>query len=296
MLGGFVVPVPTLFDESGALDAGRNGTYIRAMCQAGTEHVFLLGSLGEFPSVEDAERKSLLEAGIESLTGKADAWVGVGAPSTRRAVRLAEQAEETGASALVAVPPYYLHPTPDAIARYYRALRDATKIPLLAYNIPSLVGYPLIPELVHRLARERILDGLKDTAGHLASVESFLAGAPNGFPVLPGDDALAADAIAKGATGAILGTANVVPKLSAALVRAALNHETARANELQILVTRLAEAIRQGPFPSTGKFLSTRTWHATVGYRAPYDPLTTAEEQRVLAAFEPLIPALRPFL
>lgn len=296
MLGGFVVPVPTLFDESGALDPGRNATYVRSMCQAGVEHIFLLGSLGEFPSVEDDERKALLEAGIESLTGKADAWVGVGAPSTRRAARLAERAEEAGAAALVAVPPYYLHPTPEAIAHYYRALRDATKVPLLAYNIPSLVGYPLLPELVHRLARERILDGLKDTAGHLTSVESFLAGAPTGFPVLPGDDPLAADSIAKGAAGAILGTANVVPKLGAALVRAALAHETARASELQLLVSRLAEAIRQGPFPATGKFLSTRTWNASVGYRAPYEALTTAEQQRVLAAFDPLLPALRPYL
>jgi dihydrodipicolinate synthase/N-acetylneuraminate lyase len=296
MLGGFVVPVPTLFDESGALDTGRNGTYVRALSQAGTEHIFLLGSLGEFPSVDDVERRSLLDVAIESLTGKADAWVGVGAPSTRRAVRFAEAAEEAGAAALVAVPPYYLHPTVEAIAHYYRALRDATKIPLLAYNIPSLVGYALTPELVHRLAREKILDGMKDTAGHLASVESFLHGGPAGFPVLPGDDALAADAIARGATGAILGSANVVPKLGAALVRAALAHETARASELQLLVNRLVEAIHAGPFPSAGKFLSTKTWGAQVGYRAPYEPLSTTEEQRVLAAFEPLLPSLRPYL
>ncbi|MCI4320977.1 MAG: dihydrodipicolinate synthase family protein [Thermoplasmata archaeon] len=296
MLSGLVIPVPTLFDESGALDPGRNGPYARALCTAGADHLFVLGSLGEFPTVEEPERRLLVETDIESLTGKTDAWIGIGAPSTRLAVRYATMAEELGAAALVAVPPYYLHPTPEAIAHYYRAIRDATKIPLLAYNIPSLVGYPLPPELVHRLARERILDGLKDTAGYLASVLSFLHGAPEGFPILPGDDALAAASIENGASGAILGTANVVPKLGAALVRAARAHETARANELQILVTRLAEAIHTGPFPSTGKFLSTRTWGARIGYRAPYEALTPEEERTVLAAFDPLLAALRPFL
>jgi 4-hydroxy-tetrahydrodipicolinate synthase len=296
MLRGLSVPVPTLFDEEGNLDPGRNGPFVRAICSAGAEHIFVLGSLGEFPLVEESERRLLVEVAVESLTAKADAWVGVGAPSTRLAVRYAQSAEELGAAALVAVPPYYLRPTPAAVAHYFRAIRDATKIPLLAYNIPSLVGYPLSPELVHRLARERILDGLKDTAGYLASVEGFLRGAPEGFPVFPGDDIFAADAIEKGASGAVLGTANVVPKLGVALVRAALSHETARAVELQMLVSRLAAAIHAGPFPSTGKFLAAHAWGAKVGYRAPYEALTPEEEWAVLAEFDPLRPLLRPYL
>ncbi|HKV89899.1 MAG TPA: dihydrodipicolinate synthase family protein [Thermoplasmata archaeon] len=295
MLSGLAVPVPTLFDEAGALDPGRNGAFVRALCTAGVEHVFLLGSLGEFPLVEESERKALVEVDVESLTGKSDAWVGVGAPSTRLAVRYATAAEEAGAAALIAVPPYYLHPTPASIAHYYRALRDATKVPLLAYNIPSLVGYPLDPVLVHRLARERILDGIKDTAGFLASVEGFLHGAPDGFPVLPGDDILAADAIAKGAKGAIMGSANIVPKLGVALVRAAAAHETARASELQLLVNRLVRALHAGPFPSTDKFLAEQAWGAKVGYRSPYEPLTAEEQRAVLAEFDPLRPLLLPY-
>jgi 4-hydroxy-tetrahydrodipicolinate synthase len=296
MLRGLAVPVPTLFDEEGRLDPGRNGPFVRAICSAGAEHIFVLGSLGEFASVEEAERRLLIEVAVESLTAKADAWVGVGAPSTRLAVRYAQAAEELGAAALVAVPPYYLRPTQAAIAHYYRAIRDATKIPLLAYNIPSLVGYPLLPELVHRLAREKILDGMKDTAGFLASVEGFLRGAPDGFPVLPGDDIFAAEAIEKGAAGAVMGTANVVPRLGVALVRAALAHETARAVELQMLVGQLAAAIHAGPFPSTTKFLAAHAWGGKVGYRAPYEPLTPGEERTVLDAFDPLRALLRPYL
>jgi 4-hydroxy-tetrahydrodipicolinate synthase len=296
MLQGLAVPVPTIFDEQGGLDPGRNGTFVRAIASAGADHIYVLGSHGEFALLEEGERRTLAEAAIESLTAKADAWVGVGAPSSRIAVRLANAAEEAGAAALVAVPPYYVRPTMDAIAHYYRSIRDATKIPLLAQNFPSLVGYSLSPELVHRLARDHILDGLVDTAGYLDSIAGFVAGAPAGFAVIPGDEPLALAGMEKGATGAVLGSANVVPKLGVALVRAARAHESARATELQVLVSRLAEATGSGPFPSTTKFLAQYAWGAGVGYRAPGEALTPAEERIVLSAYDPLRPLLRPFL
>ena len=139
---GLSVPIPTLFADDGALDTGRNAKFARTLSEVKVDHLFLLGSLGEFPSVEDNERPRLLENVIESTVGPADVWVGCGAPSTRRAVAFAEDAEGMGATAVVAVPPYYLHPVRSAIERYYRAIHAAVSIPLYAYNIPSLVGTP----------------------------------------------------------------------------------------------------------------------------------------------------------
>jgi dihydrodipicolinate synthase/N-acetylneuraminate lyase len=296
MLRGLVVPVPTLFGEQGEFDAGRNGPFVRGISSAGADHVFVLSAVGEFASVEEGERRLLLDSVIDSLTPKADAWVGIGAPTTRLAVRYAQAAEERGAAALVAVPPYFLHPTPEAVAHYYRAIRDVSKLPLLAANIPNFAGFTLAPDLVHRLARERILDGIVDAAGFLASMEGYLGGAPEGFAVFPGVDALAAHAIEQGASGAVLETGNVVPKLGVALVRAALAHETARAAELQVLVDRVAGATRAGPFPSATKYLACQVRGAASGYRAPYEALTAAEERAVTADFDPLRAALHPYL
>ena len=109
-LDGLVVPIATLFADDGALDPGRNSSFARGLAEAKVDHLFLLGSLGEFPSITDEERVRLQEVVIESVTGATDVWVGCGAPSTRQAVAYAESAEDSGAAALVAVPPYYLHP------------------------------------------------------------------------------------------------------------------------------------------------------------------------------------------
>lgn len=293
---GLSVPIPTLFADDGALDTGKNAKFARTVSEAKVDHLFLLGTLGEFPSVEDGERTRLLENVIESTVGPADVWVGCGAPSTRRAAAFAEDAEGLGAAAVVAVPPYYLHPSPAAIERYYRAIHAAVSIPLYAYNIPSSVGYPLDPTLVHRLASEGVIAGMKDTAGSLDSVASFLQGGPEGFPVMPGDDALVQESIARGAAGAVMGMANLVPRLCVELVRAAHAGETARTSECQGIVNDLVEVSRAGPFPATDKFLAAELWGADVGYRSPYDALSPEEASAVRTRLEPLRPKLQPFL
>lgn len=295
-LDGLIVPIATLFADDGSLDAGRNAEFARALSEAKVDHLFLLGSLGEFPSVTDEERERLQEVVIESAQGGSDVWVGCGAPSTRQAVRYAESAEAAGAAAVVAVAPYYLHPPLPAVERYYRAIRASVSVPLLAYNIPSLVGYALPPSLVHTLFREGTIAGVKDTSGSLASVTSFLEGAPSGLTVFPGDDGLASASIARGAQGAVMGIANVVPRLCVELVRAARAGVQGRSEELQRIVDELVEVSRAGPFPSTDKFLAEQLWGAEVGYRPPYEPLSAEERSRVLGRLAPLRERLRPFL
>jgi dihydrodipicolinate synthase/N-acetylneuraminate lyase len=295
-LDGLVVPIPTLFAADGALDPAKNAKFARGLCDAKVDHLFALGSLGEFPSLTDEERSRFLEVVIESGTGRTDVWVGCGAPSTRQAVAYAEAAESEGAAAVVLVPPYYLHPPLPAVERYYRAVRAAVTVPVVAYNIPSLVGYALTPDVVHRLARDGVLAGLKDTAGSLESVESFLSGAPEDFPVFPGNDEFASAAIAHGAKGAVMGIANIAPKLCVELVAAARAANRPRAEELQRLVDELVAVSRVGPFPSTDKFLAAQLRGADVGYRPPYEPLAAAEEAAVLERLAPLRDRLAPFL
>lgn len=296
VLEGLSAPVLTLFDADGAVDPGRNARFARDLCDAGVDHLFVLGSTGEFPSITPTERGPLIEVVVESATGRTDVWAGCGAPSTAQAVTYAEEAEGIGAAALVAVPPYYLRPSLSAVDHYYRALRKAVTVPLLAYNNPALVGYALPPSLLHTLAEDGVVAGVKDSSGSFESVAAFLAGAPEGFAVFPGDPAFASSAIERGARGAVMAVANIVPRLCVELVAAARRGDRARAQELQPLVDRLVEVSKAGPTPSTIKFLTAHLRGTEVGYRAPYEPLTDVEQATVLARLEPLRALLAPFL
>jgi len=295
-LEGLAAPMLTLFADDGSLDLGRNARFARGLVDAHVDHLFVLGSNGEFPSVLPKERGPLIDIVVESTRGVTDVWAGCGAPSTAQAVAFAEEAENLGVAALVAVPPYYLHPSMTAVDHYYRALRDATSIPLLAYNNPSLVGYALPPGLLHSLAREQVIVGLKDSGGSLESLLGYLNGAPKGFTVLPGDPPLASAAIERGARGAVMGVANVLPRLCEELVGTALRGDRRRAGELQSVVERLVDVAKLGPSPSTLKLLAAELRGMEVGYRAPYEPLTEAERSTVLAHLEPLRALFAPFV
>ena len=295
-LDGLAAPLLTMFAPDGELDLGRNAAFARNISEAGVDHLFVLGSTGEFPSVTPRERGPLIEVVVESATGRTDVWAGCGAPSTAQAVAFAQEAEEMGVDALVAVPPYYLHPSVTGIDHYYRAIATAVKLPVLAYNNPSLVGYALPPTLIHRLAKDGVVAGIKDSGGTIESVNGFLTGAPKGFAVLPGDPPLATPAILRGARGAVMGVSNVVPRLCVALVHAALRGDWAQAAELQPVVDELVAVVKVGPSPSTFKFLTAYLRGTDVGYRAPYEPLTADEEKAVLERLAPLRPRLVPYL
>lgn len=295
-LDGLAVPVSTIFGETEQIDLGQNARFTRKLCDARVDHIFVLGTTGEFPVVTAQERPGLVEAVIESLGWHTDAWVGCGAPSTGEAVTNAVQAEEAGAAAVVAVPPYYLTPTESSIKHYYRAIKKAVGIPVLAYNIPAHVGYALSPALVHELARENVLSGIKDTSGSTDSVTGFIHGAPETFAVLTGDDLLVGPAIAAGAVGAVMGSANVVPRLAVEIVAAARRGDLVKVMELETPLRALLVAMEAGPFPSVVKYLAHRLRAVEVGYREPYGPLTSDERIRVDAALVPAEPLLRPFL
>jgi dihydrodipicolinate synthase/N-acetylneuraminate lyase len=295
-LAGLAVPTPTLFDDEGRIDPERNRRYTDGVCRAGVDHVFALSSLGEFPSVDSDERPGLLTAVRDGLHGAADLWVGVGAPSTRRAVRHAVGASEAGADVLIATPPYYLRPTDAEIQSYYRAIGHATDRLVLAYNNPARVGYPLSPTLVHSLAQEGVIVGIKDAAGSFESLEGFLTDAPPGFDVLAGDDRLARRALGAGAAGAVMGLANVAPRLAVEFLRSIGARNESLSNELEGVIEEVARVIATGPFPSTTKFLAARLRGAPEGYRAPYETLTPLEQARVLGALAPIEPRLRRWL
>jgi 4-hydroxy-tetrahydrodipicolinate synthase len=295
-LDGLVVPTPTLFSEDGQLDSGRNAKFARGLSDAKVDHLFVLGSLGEFPSVRDEERRRLIDVVVGSVSPPSDVWVGCGAPSTQQAIAYAEEAESAGATALVAVPPYYLHPSLPAIDRYYRAIHATVDLPLFAYNIPASVGYALPPEFVHGLGRAGVIVGSKDTSGSLASVDAFLKDRPPGFGVFPGDDAFAGDAIAHGAAGAVMGIANVAPRLCLELVRAARAGDRAKVAECQVLVDALVGIAHPAPFPSNMKFLAAELRGAEVGFRAPYDPLTDDEVAGIRRRLAPWRDRLAPYL
>jgi 4-hydroxy-tetrahydrodipicolinate synthase len=221
VLGGPVVASITPFTAGAAdLEPAAWPSLMSMWARAGVKGVFVGGTTGEFPALDLAERRRLLElalSGREKVRAPLFVVAHVGAASLIQAEALTRHARDAGADAVAAVPPHYYPASAADLRDYYRALhRVAAPTPLLAYNIPQRVGNELSAETIRVLANEGTIAGLKDSAPTAALLETLLAH-PGRLRIFSGDDSRAAWARGAGAAGLVSGNAAAVPELVVAV-------------------------------------------------------------------------------
>lgn len=292
-----MVPAVTLFDEQGGLDLPKNSRYGRSLLDEGVLHLFTLAPAGEPFLLTPAERVALAEKMAESSNFYSDLWAGIPPGSPDEAGAFADEMEAAGASVQVIYPPRSPHPPePASLEHYLQSFRDRTRFPLVLLNHPLVNGYALPPPVVADLASRGIINGLLDADEAASSLSSFLAAAPEGFSVLTGRDRYAFADLRAGARGAVLETANLLPKLSLALVEAARKGDEERGRALQAEVDVLRELSARVPGPAGLKFLARALRETDEGYRAPNGPLAPEARQALEAALAPHREALSQHL
>jgi 4-hydroxy-2-oxoglutarate aldolase len=215
-LSGIFAPLTTPFVASGDIDTAGFAANIRAHLDAGLNGVVVGGSTGEAALLDEAERSSLVEIARDAVPNTKSLIVGAGAESTRYAVRLAKNAAARGADAVLVVAPHYYSTsmTPPALLKHYRAIADASPIPLILYNIPKYMHFALPKEVVADLARHPNIVGIKDSSGNKEMLAGFMESRSATFSVLVGNGALLLHALTTGATGGILGVSLFAPSLA----------------------------------------------------------------------------------
>ena len=207
--------VPTLFGPDGELDPGAN----RALYQilAGRlDGLFVAGTTGEFPALEDAERLRLFELALAEA-GPDRVIAHIGAPDARHAARLAGAATALGAVRIAAITPYYLPARPDELAGHYRRIRDAVpEAEVYAYIFPERTGLPVPPPVFASVAESAGLAGAKISGSAAADLAAYTAATP-GLRILSGNDADPWAAMRAGGAGVISGRSSAYPEVYSAL-------------------------------------------------------------------------------
>lgn len=198
-MNGLVVPVPTPFAESGAIDFGAFLAHLDWLAECGVRNLLVNGTTGEFFSLTPAEQLQLLQVARENWGGIIIAHTGSSALSA--CVEAAHAAEEIGADFLASLPPFYFAGAPaDGIVRWFNELAESTELPLILYNFPKHTGNPLTPEILKQVTHY----GMKDSSADL----SLVAATPRYF--VGGDRQISA-AYAAGAKGFVSASANIDP-------------------------------------------------------------------------------------
>ena len=207
--------VPTLFGPDGELDLAANRA-LYAHLAGLVDGLFVAGTTGEFPALDDAERLSLFELALAEA-GPDRVIAHIGAPDGRHAARLAQAAIRLGVTRLAAITPYYLPARPDELSAHYRRIRDAAPDPeLYAYIFPERTAVPVPPTLFAQVADAADLAGAKVSGRSAGDLAGYVAAVP-GRRIFSGDDSDPLAAIRAGGAGVISGRSSAYPEVYAAL-------------------------------------------------------------------------------
>lgn len=207
-LRGTFLPVTTPFDPvTGDVDVVAFRANLRHWFQSPISGILIGGTTGEGVLLDDPEIVSLLEAAADVMPSGALLIAGTGSESTRRTIRLSREAAAAGADVALVSPPAFFRGamTPEALARHYRTVADASPIPVVLYQVPLRMSTLDLPTgLVAELSRHGNIAGIKDSRGKLALVGELVEQCQEGFHVLVGNGALLYAALETGAVGGVV--------------------------------------------------------------------------------------------
>jgi 4-hydroxy-tetrahydrodipicolinate synthase len=210
-LTGYIPDIPTPFDETGAIDLAAFAKLCERQIQAGVSAIVVGETTGEFTTLTSAECDAVIRAAAETARGRVRVIAGAGSNSTSHAVERARCAELAGADALLSVVPYYNKPMQAGIDAHFRAIANATALPVMLHDIPARTNRELADDTVSRLSESSQFIGLNDSAGDLSRPMRLRSMVRTGFRLLSGDDTTALAFLASGGDGCISIASNIAP-------------------------------------------------------------------------------------
>lgn len=239
---GIHVPVVTPFDEGNKFDPDTMALLIDRLIAAGVNGIAPCGTTGESATLSHDEHRQVIEFTVRATAKRAFLIAGAGSNSTAEAIALTQHAERAGADAALLICPYYNRPTQRGLIEHFRAVADATSLPIIMYNIPKRTGVNMEAATTIELARIPNIVGIKEASGDLEQTMQIIARTED-FNVLTGDDALLYPLGALGAHGGIMAAAHIATEQWVKLWRWVEAGELAQARKLHYHLLPLIKAL-----------------------------------------------------
>jgi 4-hydroxy-tetrahydrodipicolinate synthase len=272
----------TPFRQDGGVDEPALVRLVEWQVESGIDFLVPCGTTGEASTLSEAELLRVVQLVVETVAGRAPVFAGCTHNATREAVARAEKlAEVAGLTGLLSANPYYNRPGQEGQYLHFKAIAEATAMPVLLYNITSRTGANLEPATVLRLAEIENVVGIKESSGSLVQITEILNNAPAGFKVFSGDDGLTLPVIALGGAGLISVASNAIPMEMTRMVRAALGGDWVTAREINRRYYRLMQAHFLEASPAPVKAVLALLGHGEDHLRLPMVPVTAGTRKRL---------------
>lgn len=286
MLKGSLVALITPMNQDGSINYEQLHDLIDWHIENGTDGIVAVGTTGESATLPVEEHLAVIETTVKHVNKRVPVIAGTGANNTVEAIALSKAAEQAGADYTLSVVPYYNKPSQEGIYQHFKAIAEATSIPMIIYNVPGRTVVSMSNDTILRLAEIPNIVGVKEASGNIGNNIELINSVPEGFVVLSGDDPTGLPFMLCGGHGVVTVAANVAPKLFADMCRAALEGDIATARRLNEQLIPIYNTMFCEPSPAAPKWGLSLLGKCEPHVRLPLVALTEAGQAKVRAALE----------
>ena len=283
---GLGVALVTPFKTDGQIDFDSLARIVENLISGGVDHLCVLGTTAETPTLSEAERLQVIKFVIKQNGGRIPIMVGCSSNCTANVLENIHNYELDGVDGILSAVPFYNKPSQEGIYRHFSEIAKATKKPLILYNVPGRTGVNMSAETTLRIAREfSNVIGIKEASGKMDQVKEIIAGAPEGFHVIIGDDSLAMEAISAGAAGVISVIGNAIPRRYSELVHLTMQGRFDDASKIQQQLSPLYGLLFKEGSPCGVKALMADRGQLENVMRLPLVPVSEALSKEIINGF-----------
>ena len=283
-LYGMGVALVTPFDATGEVDYEALGRLVDYQIASHTDFLCVLGTTAETPTLREEEKYAVRKAVVERNAGRLPILLGCGGNCTRSIVKQLSGDRLDDVDAILSVVPYYNKPTQAGMYAHFKAISEATDLPIILYNVPGRTGVNMLPETTLRLASDfKNVVGVKEASGNIEQIEYILRHRPEGFKVFSGDDGITLPLIKSGADGVISVLGNAYAAEFAELVHLAQAADFAAAEAIDKRFAELYKLLFVDGNPAGVKCLMELRGMLQDVLRLPLVPATQATRNKIAA-------------
>ena len=276
----------TPFKTDGQIDFESLARIVENLIAGGVDHLCVLGTTAETPTLSASERLEVVKFVIKQVKGRIPMMVGCSSNCTAAVLEQIKDYQLDGIDAILSAVPFYNKPSQEGIYRHFAEIAKASAKPIVLYNVPGRTGVNMTAQTTLRIAREfKNVIGIKEASGNMEQVKEIIAGAPEGFRVIIGDDSLAMEAIRNGAAGVISVIGNAVPKRFSELVHLTMQGKYAEAEQIQKQLAPLYGLLFKEGSPCGVKALMSDRGILENVMRLPLVPVSDALHKEILNGF-----------
>lgn len=243
----------TPFDKKGHIDFAKTTQLVNYLLENGTDSLVIAGTTGESPTLSKEEKLALFDHVVKVVKKRVPVIAGTGSNNTYASIELTKKAEQLGVDAILVVAPYYNKPNQEGLYQHFKAIAEATSLPVMVYNIPGRSVVNILPETIIRLSKIPNIVAVKEASGDLNAMTQIIANTDEDFVLYSGDDSLTIPVLSIGGAGVVSVASHVIGNEMQEMIKAFFDRENARAATYHQQLLPIMQGLFAAPSPAPVK-------------------------------------------